>query len=98
MIRHFRQKNLKSLVLSSIDNTATYDSSNELVNRLFLNGQNSEASNYITLPTDCPQRNERMGWMGDANVYALAGSYNANTYQFLRQWLDTVQKVRVKTV
>lgn len=72
-------------------NTATYDSSNELVNRLFLNGQNSEASNYITLPTDCPQRNERMGWMGDANVYALAGSYNANTYQFLRQWLDTVR-------
>lgn len=32
-----------------------------------------------------------MGWMGDANVYALAGSYNANTYQFLRQWLDTVR-------
>ncbi|MDC7287522.1 glycoside hydrolase family 78 protein [Blautia schinkii] len=85
-------ENLKSLVLSSIDNTATYDSSNELVNRLFLNGQNSEASNYITLPTDCPQRNERMGWMGDANVYALAGSYNADTYQFLRQWLNCVRQ------
>ena len=85
-------ENLKSLVLSSIDNTATYDSSNELVNRLFLNGQNSEASNYITLPTDCPQRNERMGWMGDANVYALAGSYNADTYQFLRQWLNSVRQ------
>ncbi len=84
-------ENVKSLVLSSIDNTATYDSSNELVNRLFLNGQNSEASNYITLPTDCPQRNERMGWMGDANVYALAGSYNANTYDFMRQWLDCVR-------
>ncbi len=85
-------ENLKSLVISSIDNTAAYDSSNELVNRLFLNGQNSEASNYITLPTDCPQRNERMGWMGDANVYALAGSYNADTYQFLRQWLNCVRE------
>ena len=85
------QECVKSLVLSSIDNTATYESSNELVNRLFLNGQNSEASNYITLPTDCPQRNERMGWMGDANVYALAGSYNADTYQFMRQWLSCVR-------
>ncbi len=85
---------VKSLVLSSIDNTATFDSSNELVNRLFKNGQNSEASNYITLPTDCPQRNERMGWMGDANVYALAGSYNANTYQFLRQWMNCVRQTQ----
>lgn len=85
---------VKSLVLSSIDNTAAFDSSNELVNRLFKNGQNSEASNYITLPTDCPQRNERMGWMGDANVYALAGSYNANTYQFLRQWMNCVRQTQ----
>lgn len=85
---------VKSLVLSSIENTATFDSSNDLVNRLFINGQNSEASNYITLPTDCPQRNERMGWMGDANVYALAGSYNANTYQFLRQWLNCVRQTQ----
>ena len=85
-------ENVKSLVLSSLDMTAAYESSNPLVNRLFINGQNSAASNFITLPTDCPQRNERMGWMGDANVYTLAGSYNTNTYQFMRQWLNCVRE------
>ena len=85
-------ENVKSVAISSVDMTATYDSSNELANRLFKNGQNSAASNFITMPTDCPQRNERMGWMGDANAYALAGSYNGDTYGFMRQWLKAVRE------
>ena len=85
-------ENVKAIAISSVDMTATYESSNELANRLFLNGQNSAASNFITMPTDCPQRNERMGWTGDANAYALAGSYNGNTYGFMRQWLKAVRE------
>ncbi|MBQ8076340.1 MAG: family 78 glycoside hydrolase catalytic domain [Oscillospiraceae bacterium] len=78
-------------VLSSLDATASYNSSNELMNRLFRNIVNSTTSNYLSLPTDCPQRDERMGWTGDAQVYALSASYVADTYNFMRQWMDTVR-------
>ena len=78
-------------VLSSLDATASYESSNDLTNRLFRNIVNSTTSNYLSLPTDCPQRDERMGWTGDAQVYALSASYVADTYNFMRQWMDTVR-------
>lgn len=78
-------------VLSSLDATATYESSNELTNRLFANIVNSTTGNYLSIPTDCPQRDERMGWTGDAQVYALSASYVADTYNFMRQWMDTVR-------
>lgn len=80
-------ENIKTEVLSSVEMTSTYDSSNELVNRLFLNVQNSQTSNFLSLPTDCPQRNERMGWAGDAQVFSKAASYNADVYNFYRNWL-----------
>lgn len=76
-------------VLSSIDNTATYESSNELVNRLFANVQNSQTSNFLSIPTDCPQRNERLGWTGDAQVFSTAASYNADVYNFYRNWMKS---------
>lgn len=78
-------------VLSSLDATAAYTSSNELANQLFTNITNSTTSNYISIPTDCPQRNERMGWTGDAQVFALTGSYVADTYNFMDQWMDSVR-------
>ncbi|MCF0133046.1 MAG: family 78 glycoside hydrolase catalytic domain [Blautia sp.] len=78
-------------VLSSLDATGTYVSSNELTNQLYKNIVNSTTSNYISIPTDCPQRNERMGWTGDAQIFALTGSYVADTYNFLDVWMDTVR-------
>ena len=78
-------------VLSSLDPTATYESSNELSNRLFANIVNSTTGNYLSLPTDCPQRDERLGWTGDAQVYALSASCVADTYNFMRQWMVTVR-------
>ena len=78
-------------VLSSLDATASYESSNELTNRLFKNIVNSTTGNYLSIPTDCPQRDERMGWTGDAQVYALSATYVADTLNFMRQWMDTVR-------
>lgn len=78
-------------VLSSLDATGTYESSNELTNQLYRNIVNSTTSNYISIPTDCPQRNERMGWTGDAQIFALTGSYVADTYNFLDVWMDSVR-------
>ncbi|MBC5788144.1 family 78 glycoside hydrolase catalytic domain [Clostridium facile] len=82
---------IKTLIISSVDTTATYDSSNALSNRLFKNVQNSQTSNFLSLPTDCPQRNERMGWTGDAQVFSRAASYNADVYNFYRQWLNSLR-------
>jgi len=82
---------IRTEVLSSVRMTAQYESSNELVNRLFKNIQNSQASNFLSLPTDCPQRNERLGWTGDAQVFSLAASYNADVYNFYRNWLGSVR-------
>ena len=78
-------------VLSSLDISATYESSNELTNQLFENIAASTTSNYLSIPTDCPQRDERMGWTGDAQIFALSASYIADTYEFMRQWMGTVR-------
>ena len=78
-------------VLSSVDATGSYTSSNELANQLYRNITNSTTSNYISIPTDCPQRNERMGWTGDAQIFALSGSYVADTYNFMDQWMNSVR-------
>lgn len=88
---------VKTCILTSIQLSATYESSNPLVNRLFKNVQNSQNSNFISLPTDCPQRNERLGWTGDAQVFSMAGSYNADVYNFYRQWLFTLRDDQYET-
>ena len=78
-------------VLSSIEITSSFDCDSPLINRLFRNVQNSAASNFFWIPTDCPQRNERMGWTGDAQVFAGAVSYHADVYNFYRSWLRTIR-------
>jgi hypothetical protein len=60
---------------------------NETVNRLISNCEWGHYSNYISLPTDCPQRDERAGWAGDTQVFCLAAMYHADSYEFLMKWL-----------
>ena len=86
--------NVKGLVLSS-DRlpTGTYTAitadgkTGKLATQLFKNIQRSQLGNFFTLPTDCPQRNERMGWTGDAQAYTRTGIYNSDTRNFYRQWM-----------
>ena len=59
----------------------------EDVNKLISNIYWGQLSNYLSIPTDCPQRNERLGWTADTQVFAEAGSFNANTLAFLRKWM-----------
>lgn len=82
---------VQTRLLSSIDISAEYESSNPLVNRLFRNIANSQRSNFLSLPTDCPQRNERLGWTGDAQIFSTAAACNADVYAFYRQWLQTLR-------
>ncbi|WP_435741809.1 family 78 glycoside hydrolase catalytic domain [Nocardioides sp. SYSU DS0663] len=89
-------RNVEGIVLSSIDKPeGTYEAktsddnyTGELATQFFENVQRSQLGNFFSLPTDCPQRNERMGWTGDLQAYARAATYNStDTQAFLRQWM-----------
>ncbi len=79
---------VKGDVLSSIHALASsYETSNTAVNRLWENITWSTLGNFISIPTDCPQRNERMGWSGDISVFSRTSTYLGNLSQFLRRHL-----------
>lgn len=54
------------------------------------NAQWTQRANFVEVPTDCPQRDERLGWMGDAQAYARTASFNADVAAFFTKWLDDV--------
>ena len=56
------------------------------VNKFISNVYWGQLSNYLSVPTDCPQRNERLGWMADTQVFAEAGAFNADTSRFFHKW------------
>ncbi len=64
-----------------------FECSDERVNKLFHNIIWGQKSNFLDVPTDCPQRDERLGWTGDAQVFARCAMYNYDTRKFYRKWL-----------
>ena len=77
---------VKATVLSSIHELASkYTTSDPKINKLWENITWSTYSNFLSIPTDCPQRNERLGWSGDISVFSRTATYLANTAQFLRR-------------
>ena len=60
------------------------------INQLQSNIQWGQRGNYLSVPTDCPQRDERMGWMGDAEVFVRTATYNADVAAFYTKWLVDV--------
>jgi len=59
----------------------------ELINKLISNTIWGQRSNYLSVPTDCPQRNERLGWTADTQVFSETGSFFANTDKFFHKWM-----------
>lgn len=85
-------ENVLGVALESIgEQKSYYETSNEHVNRLFENIVWGQRGNFLAVPTDCPQRDERMGWTGDAQVFARASTYNMNVDQFFTRWFYTVR-------
>ncbi len=68
-----------------------FECSHPGVNRLWLNGVWSQRDNFLSVPTDCPQRDERLGWMGDAQVFSRTAMYNADVAAFFTKWLIDVE-------
>lgn len=75
---------------SDMSPTGTFESSNALVNRLQQNIVWGQRGNFVDVPTDCPQRDERMGWTGDAQVFAPTAAFNMDVSGFFAKWLGDV--------
>ncbi|MBD8065051.1 family 78 glycoside hydrolase catalytic domain [Devosia sp. PTR5] len=80
-----------SVPISSVTELKSgFSSGNPLVDRLFLNTVWSQRANFIEVPTDCPQRDERLGWTGDAQVFAGTAAYLGDVQGFFRKWIRDV--------
>ena len=73
---------------SDMERRGHFSSSNELVNRLHENVVWSTKSNFVSIPTDCPQRDERLGWTGDISAFVETASFLYDVDGFLASWLD----------
>lgn len=71
---------------SEMERIGSIETSDPLVNRLFLNALWGQKGNFLDVPTDCPQRDERMGWTGDAQVFAGTASFNMDSYAFFSKY------------
>ncbi len=78
------------VVGSDTPQTGTCECSSPDLNRLFENILWGQRGNFLSIPTDCPQRDERMGWMGDAQVFAPTAACNADVAAFFAKWLVDV--------
>ncbi|MGS2776393.1 family 78 glycoside hydrolase catalytic domain [Robertmurraya sp. GLU-23] len=75
------------VIYSELEQTGTIETSNSLVNQLFSNALWGQKGNFLDVPTDCPQRDERMGWTGDAQVFAQTASYNMYSPAFYKKFM-----------
>lgn len=84
------------VVGSDIPTSGTFTCSNPMVNQLQSNINWSQRGNFLSVPTDCPQRDERLGWMGDAQIFARTATYNHDVAAFYENWLYTVDDSQSK--
>ena len=83
-------RSIESIPVTSIARdleTGTITTGNDLINRLISNIVWGQMSNYLSVPTDCPQRNERLGWTADTQVFTETGTFFANTDAFFHKWM-----------
>ena len=93
-------KSIKSIPVTSISKemeTGTVTTGNELVNKLISNTLWGQRSNYLSVPTDCPQRNERLGWTADTQVFTETGTFFANTDRFFHKWMRDMRDTQSPT-
>lgn len=77
-------------VHSDMEDTGRFSCSNPLLNQLQHNIEWGLKGNFLDIPTDCPQRDERLGWTGDAQIFCRTATFLKNTYPFFSKWLKDV--------
>ena len=79
------------VVHSATPRSGSFDCSSSLVNKLQENILWGQRGNFLSVPTDCPQRDERLGWMGDAQVFVRTASFNMDVAAFFEKWMADVE-------
>ena len=79
------------VVHSDMKRTGYFSCGNEKINQLYHNTVWGQKSNYLDHPTDCPQRNERLGWTGDAQVFCRTAALNFDVKKFFHKWLGDLR-------
>ena len=88
----FTADQIHAVVLhSEMTRTGWLESSDPMLNQLFSNISWSQKGNYLDIPTDCPQRDERYGWTGDGQIFCRAATLQYDVRQFFRKWLADVR-------
>src|SRR5690242_109333 len=77
-------------IYADMGQTGTFSTSNQMINQLQHNIQWGQKGNFLDVPTDCPQRDERLGWTGDAQVFSRTASFNMNVNNFFDKWMKDV--------
>lgn len=77
-------------ISSATPETGTFECSDPMLNRLALNAWWTQKMNFVDIPTDCPQRDERLGWTGDAQAYIRTAAYFSDVQAFFDKWLITL--------
>ena len=87
-----KKENFTAIVVhSEMKRTGYFECSDERVNKLFSNVIWGQKGNFLDIPTDCPQRDERLGWTGDAQVFIKTASYNYDVEKFFLKWLGDLR-------
>jgi alpha-L-rhamnosidase len=81
---------------SDMKTTGSFSSSDSLINKLQHNIQWGQKGNFLDVPTDCPQRDERLGWTGDAQAFSRTAAYNMNVNSFFAKWLRDLEADQVE--
>jgi alpha-L-rhamnosidase len=84
------------VIASDMRRTGTFESSHTLVNKLHENVIWGMLGNFVSIPTDCPQRDERLGWTGDIQVFSPTASFLFDTSAFLAGWLKDLAAETIK--
>jgi alpha-L-rhamnosidase len=79
---------------SDSPSVGSFECSNPMLNRLMSNIRWTQYANMMSVPTDCPQRDERLGWMGDAYIFAQTGIYNLDMAAFLAKWAVDIREAQ----
>jgi alpha-L-rhamnosidase len=85
------ESTLTALVFhSAADPTGEFSCSDEILNSIYENIFRGQRGNMHSVPTDCPQRDERLGWMGDAQIFAATSNYNMDMANFYKKWVRDI--------
>lgn len=79
------------VIHSGMEPTGSFECSNPMLNQLQHNIQWGQKGNFVDVPTDCPQRDERLGWTGDAQVFVRTACYNMNVASFFTKWVKDIK-------